>query len=165
MKEIQTVSYASDDGKVFLTKEECVQYEKELENRKRNTYYFSLSHSPDLTEGRGYSGLAFFSVYLPDISHFSFDAQFARDLFLGYVLNTLKLSMVEFVMGVSPVRGFYIAEVDENKYKDSSKFYAQVGDVKTKSRKKELIAIIENRELKLGNVIKHARVSEPIYAS
>ena len=52
MKEKQTTTYMADDGKEFISKKECEVYEKKLASMQ----LWSVTHSPDCCEGRGYHG-------------------------------------------------------------------------------------------------------------
>lgn len=52
---IKKTVYVANDGKEFFDKEECLKYEKFLDEVLSNIKYFSIYCSPDLTEnGRIY---------------------------------------------------------------------------------------------------------------
>lgn len=50
MKEKQTTTYVANDGKEFVSKSECEQYEKKLKSMQ----LWAVTHGPDCCEGRGY---------------------------------------------------------------------------------------------------------------
>lgn len=50
MKEKQTITYISEDGKEFISKKECEAHEKKLASMQ----LWSVTYSPDCCEGRGY---------------------------------------------------------------------------------------------------------------
>ena len=50
MKEITKTIYIADDGKEFLTKEDCEKYEKFVKETLSRIEYFCIRCNPDLTE-------------------------------------------------------------------------------------------------------------------
>jgi hypothetical protein len=57
--------YYADDGTVFDDETACKKYEDSIRERASRTSYWVVHHSPDLTEGRGYCGIAYLEAYIP----------------------------------------------------------------------------------------------------
>lgn len=85
-------------GKEFLDKSEAEKYEKELEKELSYTF-FTVNHSPDLTEGRGYYKTTVLAV--PK----NYAAQATA---LQYCVDSLGKPL-EFVMGVAPMPNWVIS--------------------------------------------------------
>lgn len=71
MIEKQSTIYIAKDGKEFTDKTACEKYEKKLDSHQ----LWSVTHSPDLTEGRGYYGKTYLhteSASLDEIEDFCF---------------------------------------------------------------------------------------------
>lgn len=62
-KTITMTVYVAQDGKEFLGKEECLKYEKLLEEVLSNIQYFSVFCDPDLTETGGFTREILVAVY------------------------------------------------------------------------------------------------------
>ena len=90
------------EGKEFINKEEAVKYEEQINNELQYTY-FTISHSPDLTEGRGYYKTSTIAV----------PKNYAENATaLKYCFDTFRTPL-EFVMGCSPIANWILSEGKE----------------------------------------------------
>lgn len=84
--------FIAEDGKKFYDKEECISYEKEI----KNTRYFRIIHSPDLTEGKGYYRMFFVKCNFGNESSM-FVEQYCHDRFgrnYDFVMGVINLNAV-----------------------------------------------------------------------
>jgi hypothetical protein len=87
------------EGKEFINKEEAVKYEEQINNELRYTY-FTITHSPDLTEGRGYYKTSTIAV----------PKNYAeKATALKYCFETFGTPL-EFVQGCSPIANWILSE-------------------------------------------------------
>lgn len=123
-KHVKTV-YVSNDGNNFESEKECLAYEKQQEEKENNTSYWRVMYKPDLTEGRGYYGLAHLSVeYSGYVNH--------EILVKDYCFRTLG-RILSFVQGVAEMEGWIIKRITKEKFlKDD---YTSVGDYKYKAER------------------------------
>jgi hypothetical protein len=54
--------FVASDEKEFLTEKECLDYEENVIARRGKIKYFSVSHSADFTEGRGFYSFSLIAV-------------------------------------------------------------------------------------------------------
>lgn len=116
--------YVSSDGVEHLTEDACKQYEKEHVDRYKNFSYFGVTHSPDLTEGRGYHGRTY--VVLESDKSYC-DESLVRE----YCYCTFG-PHIAFVQGCSPTPNWLIDKLLS--LPDVPSCYAQVGDTKTPAK-------------------------------
>jgi hypothetical protein len=101
--------YYADDGTVFDDEAACKKYEDSIRERVSRTSYWVVHHSPDLTEGRGYCGIAYLEAYIP--------ADYpAQDIWLeDWCIKTLGRKLA-FVQGVSPMPAWILHKIDREKF-------------------------------------------------
>lgn len=58
---IQTTVYIAEDDKKFLDKEECLKYERRL-NQMKKIQFFLVMHTPDLNETGGFTNATYVAV-------------------------------------------------------------------------------------------------------
>lgn len=58
--------YIAEDGTVFQSKSECLKYEADIEKQQKVTTYWRIAYNPDLTEGRGWSGVMYVECVGPE---------------------------------------------------------------------------------------------------
>ena len=63
IKRITKNIYVAEDGKEFLTEEECEKYEKIVKEILSNIKYFRVRYNPDLTETGLYQNIVFVAVF------------------------------------------------------------------------------------------------------
>ena len=115
-KEIEV--FVAKDGKEFLIKSECENYEKNVLEIKSNIKYFRSCCCPDLTEGRGWYRNIYFAVLEKNYCHF--------ERALKYMIDKYK-SPIEYVQGVAPMPNWSVPkECTEQEFIDMSK--PKVGD-------------------------------------
>lgn len=119
--------WVSEDGREFLTKDECEKYEKETLGRFKNIKYFRVYHSPDLTEGRGMYGLTFIAVET------QWGGYCAEPFAMDWCFKTFG-KCVAYVQGCSPTDNWRLSECTEEDWKNRKSRKAQVGDYKYDSK-------------------------------
>lgn len=62
-KEITKTIYIANDGKEFLTKEDCEQHERFVEEILSRIKYFCIRYNPDLTETGNFSHKIYVAVF------------------------------------------------------------------------------------------------------
>ena len=62
-KEITKTVYIANDGKEFLTKEDCEKYERFVEEILSRIKYFCIRCNPDLTETGNFSHKIYVAVF------------------------------------------------------------------------------------------------------
>lgn len=138
----KTVNVYIVEGKEFINELEAIEYENQL-NKELEYTYFTISHSPDLTEGRGYYSTTTIAV----------PKNYAeKATALQYCFNTFGKSL-EFVMGCRPIDNWILHEgksfktlKELNQFK-SSKVSKGIGDYRVSIDRK--IVYLDNK----GNVI------------
>lgn len=99
MKEIKVYMVGN---KEFLDKQEAQEYEGELMKALKRVY-FTVSHSPDLTEGRCYYGQTVVAAPKGYVEY---------ETVLQYCIDNFG-SPLEFVMGISPVANYKISKGEQ----------------------------------------------------
>lgn len=62
MRQVNQPVFISDDGREFTSEKDCKDWEEHYRKLKKNLAYFSVNHSPDLTEGRGMQRTTLYGV-------------------------------------------------------------------------------------------------------
>lgn len=62
MRQVNQPVFISDNGREFTSEQDCKEWEAHYSELKKNLAFFSVSHSPDLTEGRGMQRTTLFGV-------------------------------------------------------------------------------------------------------
>lgn len=131
-KETTAIIYQSEDGKQFLTKEECELHEKELEHIKK-IKYFLVSHGIDKTETGAYYNKTLVAVgsnpyYISK-----------EDILLNWGMKTFGAFIECGVQGYGIQRTFVYKEVSKEDY-DECKPYCVYGGWGTHVPKKIFIS-------------------------
>ena len=95
---IQVDAYQALDGTVFLDKEKCEHYDRDI----RETKLYKLFHNPDLTEGRGYYGLTYVTV----------KGRPPTCMLEDWVYENVG-ARTDFIMGVQPTDAWYLVQVSD----------------------------------------------------
>ena len=132
IKETTTVLYQSEDGKQFLTKEECELHEKELEYIK-GIKYFLVSHDIDKTETGAYFNKTLVAVG----SNRYYISQ--EDIFLNWCIKTFGAFIECGVQGYGIMNTFSYIKVSKETY-DECKPYCVYGGWGTHTPKKVFIS-------------------------
>lgn len=83
-KKITKTVYVAQDGKEFLSKEECLKYEKLLDEVLSKIQYFSVFCEPDLNETGSFTKEIHVAVYSTHSFHKEIASQWALNRF-GYL--------------------------------------------------------------------------------
>lgn len=110
--------YIAEDGTEFNSDSECIAHELKLKEEEKNTSYWKIINQPDLTEGRGWYGLKFVKVKVPDYVS-------SRNMLEDYCFRTYGRP-VAFVQGCAPVSNWEIFLVDREQFLKGGKI--SVGD-------------------------------------
>lgn len=126
MEMVQKPVYVAADGKEFIDKAECERYEELLSK----TTYWRVTHSPDLTEGRGYYGLSFFT--------FTYGGYLApSDYMIDFCIKRFG-PKVEFVQGVSAIPNWTFEQVQLADF-ERNDHTSSVGDTRRPAKKYQLV--------------------------
>jgi hypothetical protein len=126
MKKQLVETYETEDGRVFTDEKEAKKWEETLEQEKATTSYWSITHAPDLTEGRGYYGLTRVKVIR---------ALWNEHLFKGMLEDWCYKKFgpkVAFIQGVAPMQSWFLSEIDVKEYNDKNAT-ASCGDNRIKA--------------------------------
>lgn len=85
--------FVAEDGKEFLDSNLCIKYEQMELKRRQELKYFSVVHSADTTEGRGYSKITYIAV----------EAGYSSEHYATLYCERTFGSRIEFVQGVAPM--------------------------------------------------------------
>jgi hypothetical protein len=118
MKKIQRTVFEAEDGSIHETEAACAKHEKQLHDRAARTSYWCVTHSPDLTEGRGYYGCDWLEVYGP---------QYDQQAFVEDWCHRNRGRRIEFVMGVSPMPGWMVTRIEREMFCGPGSPEAHVG--------------------------------------
>lgn len=134
MKEIvkQAKVYVVED-KEFLCEEDAIEYKKQIEKELAHTF-FEITHSPDLTEGKGYNKSTIIAV----------NQNYAEyQTALNYCVEQFGMPLA-FVQGVSPMPNWIIKSHKFDNMKDLLNFkgdneYEKVMGKYVKKKHKKII--------------------------
>lgn len=128
-------TYVADDGTSFFTEKECLAHEAKVREEEKNTSYWRVVASPDLTEGRGYSELRILKVQADIYGP-------VQSLVEDWCFRTYGRP-VAFVMGVAPITSWFVKQADKAAWFDAGKErpndYVSIGDYKTRARQLQLV--------------------------
>ena len=108
-EEMRKVFVSEEDNRSFETQEECQKHIDGLnaiKDRLRNMKFYRVTHSPDLTEGRGYYGLTYIAIET------KYDHE---NWFMDYCYTHFGKA-IQMVQGCSPIAGWvfdYAIDVEE----------------------------------------------------
>lgn len=108
-KEVTTTVYIADDGKKFLTENDCKTYEKEVLQNLKWVKYFKIKRNPDLTETGNYQLEFYAAVY----SRYGFH----KDILEMYLIEDCGNHILqEGVMGYGFMPSFKIITVGKTEF-------------------------------------------------
>lgn len=107
-KEVTKTVYIADDGKEFLTKEDCEKYEKFVKEILSRIEYFCIRCNPDLTE----TGYFQHKIYVAVWSNHSFHYEIAFE----WALRKFGHLLGESVQGYGFQPHFSVSEVSKEEY-------------------------------------------------
>lgn len=107
-KEITKTIYIANDGKEFLTKEDCEKHERFVEEILSRIKYFCIRCNPDLTE----TGNFYHKIYVAVFSkHYLY-----KDIAFQWALKKFGTYLGESVMGYGFQPHFNVSEVSKEEY-------------------------------------------------
>ncbi len=112
-KEITKTIYIANDGKEFLTKEDCEKHEKLVNEILSCIKYFCIRCHPDLTETGCYQHKIYVAVYSKNYYH--------KDIAFEWALRKFKCYLGEGVQGYGFQTHFNVSEVSKEEYEKCSK--------------------------------------------
>lgn len=109
-KEITKKIYVANDGKEFLSKEECETYERFVKEILSNVKYFRINCHPDLTETGLFQHKIFVAVYSSHYCH--------REIAFEWALRKFGHLLGESVQGYGFQPRFSVSESNKDEYED-----------------------------------------------
>ena len=107
-KKMTKTVYIANDGKEFLTKEDCEKYEKFAEEILSRIKYFCIRCHPDLTETGYYQHKIYVAVFS---EHF-----FHKEIVFEWALRKFKCYLGESVQGYAFQPHFGVSECNKDEY-------------------------------------------------
>ncbi len=119
--------FISEDGKEFLTKEECIHYEENVLSKLENIKYFTYFTSRDITETGMFYNHNYAAVYIERHS------SCYKEVLLQYLFELHEGKIIQKdVQGYGVTSSFYIEEISKERY--FSKKQNNWGGMKTESK-------------------------------
>lgn len=112
-KEITNTIYIANDGKEFLTKDDCEKHEKFVEKILSRIKYLCVRCHPDLTE----TGYFQHKIY---VAVFSKNGLFSKEIAFQWALKKFGTYLGESVMGYGFQPHFNVSEVSKEEYEECS---------------------------------------------
>lgn len=109
-KEITKTIYIANDGKEFLTKEDCEKHERFVEEILSRIKYFCIRCNPDLTETGNFSHKIYVAVFS---KHYLY-----KDIAFQWALKKFGTYLGESVMGYGFQPHFNVSEVSKEEYEE-----------------------------------------------
>lgn len=109
-KKVTKIVYIANDGKEFLTEEECKKHETFVEKILSRIKYFRVSCHPDLNE----TGLYMHKIYVAVFSKNCFQKEVA----IEWALHKFGNLLGESVMGYGFQPNFVVTEVSKDEYEN-----------------------------------------------
>ena len=106
IKKITKTVYIANDGKEFLTKEDCEKYEKFVEETLSRIKYFCIRCNPDLTETGNFTHKIYVAVFS---KHYQY-----KDIAFQWALKNFGTYLG--VMGYGFQPHFNVSEVSKEEY-------------------------------------------------
>lgn len=113
MKKITKTIYIANDGKEFLTKEDCEKHETFVEKILSCIKYFCVRCHPDLTETGNFQRKIYVAV-------FSKNGIFSKEIAFQWALKKFGTYLGESVMGYGFQPHFNVSEVSKEEYEECS---------------------------------------------
>lgn len=111
-KKVTKIVYIANDGKEFLTEEECKKHEKYVKEILRNISYFCIRCHPDLTETGNYMHKIYVAVFS---KHY-----FQKEIAIEWALQKFGSLLGESVQGYGFQPHFNVSEVSKEAYEECS---------------------------------------------
>lgn len=108
IKKITKTVYIANDGKEFLTKEDCEKYEKFVEETLSRIKYFCIRCNPDLTETGNFTHKIYVAVFS---KHYQY-----KDIAFQWALKKFGTYLGVSVMGYGFQPHFNVSEVSKEEY-------------------------------------------------
>lgn len=112
-KKIIKTIYIANDGKEFLTKEDCEKHETFVEKILSRIKYFCVRCHPDLTETGNFQHKIYVAV-------FSKNGIFSKEIAFQWALKKFGTYLGESVMGYGFQPNFNVSEVSKEEYDECS---------------------------------------------
>lgn len=112
-KKITKTVYITNDGKEFLTKEDCEKHETFVERILSRIKYFCIRCHPDLTETGNFQHKIYVAV-------FSKNGIFSKEIAFQWALKKFGTYLGESVMGYGFQPHFNVSEVSKEEYEECS---------------------------------------------
>lgn len=112
-KKITKTVYIANDGKEFLTKEDCEEHETFVERILSRIKYFCIRCHPDLTETGNFQHKIYVAV-------FSKNGIFSKEIAFQWALKKFGTYLGESVMGYGFQPHFNVSEVSKEEYEECS---------------------------------------------
>ena len=112
-KKITKTVYIANDGKEFLTKEDCEKHETFVERILSRIKYFCIRCHPDLTETGNFQHKIYVAV-------FSKNGIFSKEIAFQWALKKFGTYLGESVMGYGFQPHFNVSEVSKEEYEECS---------------------------------------------
>lgn len=112
-KKIIKTIYIANDGKEFLTKEDCEKHETFVEKILSRIKYFCVRCHPDLTETGNFQHKIYVAV-------FSKNGIFSKEIAFQWALKKFGTYLGESVMGYGFQPKFNVSEVSKEEYDECS---------------------------------------------
>lgn len=112
-KEITKTIYIANDGKEFLTKDDCEKHETFVERILSRIKYFCIRCHPDLTETGNFQHKIYVAV-------FSKNGIFSKEIAFQWALKKFGTYLGESVMGYGFQPHFNVSEVSKEEYEECS---------------------------------------------
>lgn len=113
MKKITKTIYIANDGKEFLTEEDCKKHETFVEKILSRIKYFCVRCRPDLTETGNFQRKIYVAV-------FSKNGIFSKEIAFQWALKKFGTYLGESVMGYGFQPHFNVSEVSKEEYEECS---------------------------------------------
>lgn len=110
-KEITKIIYVANDGKEFLTEEDCKKHETFVKEVLCNISYFCIRCCPDLNETGYYTHRIYTAV-------FSKNGLFSKEIAFQWALKKFGSYLGESVMGYGFQPHFSVSEVSKEEYEE-----------------------------------------------
>lgn len=110
-KKVTQVVYIANDGKEFLTEEECKKHEAFVKEVLCNISYFCIRCRPDLTE----TGYYMHRIYAAVLSK---NGLFSKEIAFQWALKKFGTYLGESVMGYGFQPNFNVSEVSKEEYEE-----------------------------------------------
>lgn len=132
-REIKKTIYVAFDGREFLEKKDCQQYEENIQTMKTNVRCFSVRYNPDLTETGLFNSKMYIMVYS---QHFCFES-----IVENFLTHELKIPIIgPGVQGYGFTNYYNIAGIETDTFIELLKNESNIIHILCSSKELEKIA-------------------------